>query len=730
MKARKKKAAQRAAKRTTEITEKVAANAEDKKAEVVDSTEKTAAAQDTTKKEVKVPEVKAEPAKEEKEPVKEEKKPEVKAEPVKEEKKTEAKVEPVKEEKKPEVKAEPVKKETEKAESTKELEQEFERRMARHYDELKWLYCELYENRMDMFEDLCKNLKNIYMDRKPDLKKQDRVREQNPEWYKKNDILGMMMYVNAFAGNLKGVKEKLDYVQECNVNYLHLMPLLESPEGKSDGGYAVSDFRKVQPELGTMEDLESLADECRKKGISLCMDFVMNHTSEDHEWARRARAGEREYMDRYYFYDNYDVPSQFEQTVPQVFPTTAPGNFTWLDDIKKFVMTTFYPYQWDLNYWNPVVMNEMIYNMLNLTNKGIDVIRIDAVPYIWKQLGTNCRNLPQVHSIVRMLRMILEMVCPGVILKGEVVMEPKELPVYFGTEQEPECHMLYGVSSMVNLWAALATRDTRMLKHQMDVIHSLPKNCYFVNYLRCHDDIGWGLDEEQEKKLEIDPIQHKEYLYHFFEGTYPYSFARGELYNYDPVTKDARSCGTTASLCGIEKGGFEGDLEQVKQGIQRVLMMHAACMSMEGFVMLSSGDEIGQVNDYNYKKNPDTAADSRYLHRSPFQWENAEKRKKPGTVQYAIWNGLKQMEEFRREENCFGETAGISTWDTGNSSVFAIRRTAGREELICLANFSEYGQNAWLNCLEGEYEDLFTGEKLEMNSVWMNPYQYRWCVKK
>ena len=220
------------------------------------------------------------------------------------------------------------------------------------------------------------------------------------------------------------------------------------------------------------------------------------------------------------------------------------------------------------------------------------------------------------------------------------------------------------------------------------------------------------------------------YLYHFFEGTYPYSFARGELYNYDPVTKDARSCGTTASLCGIEKGGFEGDLEQVKQGIQRVLMMHAACMSMEGFVMLSSGDEIGQVNDYNYKKNPDTAADSRYLHRSPFQWENAEKRKKPGTVQYAIWNGLKQMEEFRREENCFGETAGISTWDTGNSSVFAIRRTTGREELICLANFSEYGQNAWLNCLEGKYEDLFTGEKLEMNSVWMNPYQYRWCVKK
>ena len=487
MKARKKKAAQRAAKRTTEMKEKIATNAENKKAEVVDSTEKTTAAKNTTKKEVELPEVKAEPKKEEK-------MSEIKEEPTEEteKKKVEVKPEPVKEEEKPEVKEEPIK--TEKAENTKVQEQEFERRMARHYDELKWLYCELYENRMDMFEDLCKNLKNIYTDRKADLKKQDRVREQDPEWYKKNDILGMMMYVDAFAGNLKGVKEKLDYVQESNVNYLHLMPLLESPEGKSDGGYAVSDFRKVQPELGTMEDLESLADECRKKGISLCMDFVMNHTSEEHEWAKRARAGEREYMDRYYFYDNYDVPSQFEQTVPQVFPTTAPGNFTWLDDMKKFVMTTFYPYQWDLNYWNPVVMNEMVYNMLNLTNKGIDVIRIDAVPYIWKQLGTNCRNLPQVHNIVRMMRMICEIVCPGVLLLGEVVMEPEKVVPYFGSVEKPECHMLYNVTTMATTWNTVATRDARLLRQQMDIINRLPKDYVFLNYLRCHDDIGWGLD--------------------------------------------------------------------------------------------------------------------------------------------------------------------------------------------------------------------------------------------
>ena len=689
MKARKKKAAQRAAKRTTEITEKVAANAEDKKAEVVDSTEKTATAQDTTKKEVKA------------EPAKEEKKPEVKAEPVKEEKKTEAKVEPVKEEKKPEVKAEPVKKETEKAERTKELEQEFERRMARHYDELKWLYCELYENRMDMFEDLCKNLKNIYMDRKPDLKKQDRVREQNPEWYKKNDILGMMMYVNAFAGNLKGVKEKLDYVQECNVNYLHLMPLLESPEGKSDGGYAVSDFRKVQPELGTMEDLESLADECRKKGISLCMDFVMNHTSEEHEWARRARAGEREYMDRYYFYDNYDVPSQFEQTVPQVFPTTAPGNFTWLDDMKKFVMTTFYPYQWDLNYWNPVVMNEMIYNMLNLTNKGIDVIRIDAVPYIWKQLGTNCRNLPQVHNIVRMLRMICEIVCPGVLLLGEVVMEPEKVVPYFGSVEKPECHMLYNVTTMATTWNTVATRDARLLRQQMDIINRLPKDYVFLNYLRCHDDIGWGLD-----------------------------YGWLGLYNADPTSGDARQCGTTASLCGIEKAAYERDEEATKRAIRYDLTLHVYMLTQSGIPVIYSGDEIGQENDYTYHENPKKWDDSRYLHRGDFRWDKAELRHTKGTIPGEMFEGLDKLEKIRKSHPVFESTADCRTVDTWDDSILGLIKEKDGEKLVALFNFSEYDKVAWINEEDGMYEDLISGRQMEARGVQIPAFGCYWLLKK
>lgn len=602
-------------------------------------------------------------------------------------------------------------------------------RMQNHEKELHDKYMALYQDKQE-FEELLKVMDRFFAERSPELKSLDCERERHPLWFRDGGMLGMTMYPKLFADGLCGLVDKLDYLSEQKLTYLHLMPLLKMPHPYNDGGYAVEDFRTVDPEIGTNEELMKLTGELRKRGISLCLDLVMNHTADTHEWAMRAKSGEQEYMEYYQCYDTFEIPSEFEKTMPQVFPTTAPGNFTWCEEMKKYVLTTFYPYQWDLNYRNPKVFNAMVENILLLANMGVEVFRIDAVPYIWKELGTNCRNLPQVHIIVRMVRMILEIVCPGVILKGEVVMAPKELPAYFGTKEEPECHMLYGVSSMVNLWAALAARDTRLLKHQMDVIHSLPENCYFVNYLRCHDDIGWGLDEEQEQKLMIDPLMHKEYLYHFFEGVFPGSFARGELYNYDPVTRDARSCGTTASLCGIEKGGFENDEAQIQQGIRRVLMMHAACMSLEGFLMLSSGDEIAQLNDYGYKGNPDIAADSRYLHRSRFKWENAGLRKKNGTVQSAVWEGLKQMEKIRRTHPCFGSEAYVTTWDTCRQPVFAIRRTTEEEELVCIANFSEEGQAACLPTLEAEYVDIFTGEKLNLQSVWMAPYQYRWCVRK
>ena len=538
----------------------------------------------------------------------------------------------------------------------------------------------------------------------------------------------MMLYTDAFAENLNGVKKRLDYIESCHVNYLHLMPLLASPEGRSDGGYAVADFRSVQPQLGTMKDLENLTGACHRRNICVCLDFVMNHTSEDHEWAKRARQGEREYMDRYYFYDNYELPTEFEKIVPQVFPTTAPGNFTWLPDMGKYVMTTFYPYQWDLNYWNPVVLNEMIDNMLYLANRGIDILRLDAVPYIWKQLGTSCRNLPQVHSIVRIMRIVTEIVCPGVLLLGEIVMEPSKVVPYFGTIEKPECHLLYNVTTMATTWHTVATKDVRLLKRQMEIISHLPKDYVFLNYLRCHDDIGWGLDYEWLENFSIREIPHKQYLNDYLTGKYPEAVGRGELYNSDPISKDARLCGTTASLCGLEKALYEQDKEEIRKAAGWVIMLHAYLLVQSGIPVLYCGDEIGQLNDYSYHDDPMKCEDSRYLHRGKFQWDLQKKICEEGTSQHQIFNALKELETFRAEHKVFDAQADIEMLETYDNAILGIKRSQDEEKLIALFNFSQEEKTAWIQ-EDGLYTDVMSGEQKEAKAVLVPAGSFCWLYQ-
>ena len=587
----------------------------------------------------------------------------------------------------------------------------YQKRFDKHLDELKWLYMELYDNE-EMFAELCEEMYRFFNERSLELKKMDEKRAANPEWYRKNDMMGMMLYIDNFADNLKGLKEKIDYIEACNVNYIHLMPFLDTPKGRSDGGYAVADFRKVQPELGTIEELEEVTKKCHEKEISVCMDFVMNHTSEDHEWAVRARCGEGEYMSRYFFFDNYDIPAQYEQTVPQVFPTTAPGNFTYLPEIGHYVLTSFYPYQWDLNYKNPRVFNEMMYNFLFLANVGIDVMRIDAVPYIWKELGTDCRNLKQVHTIVRMMRMIGEIVCPSIVLLGEVVMEPTKVAPYFGTVEKPECHMLYNVTTMATTWHTVATGDTRLLKMQMDIVNSLPKEYTFLNYLRCHDDIGWGLDYPTLRTWGMEERPHKEYINEFFLGNVEGSDSRGELYNYDPVTGDARFCGTTASMCGVEAALEEQDEEKLEAAIQRILMLHAYMFTQSGIPVLYSGDEIGQLNDNEYTLVPEKAPDSRYIHRGKFQWDMAEKIREKGSVQERLFTGLCKLETIRKEENLFMANADSYTVDGGNNSVLIIGREYGDEKMLGIFNFSGEDQEVYLHEENDEYVNMLKKETI------------------
>ena len=608
----------------------------------------------------------------------------------------------------------------------------FQERLDKHIEELRELYLGLYDDE-HAFEYFLGQLKKSYTARKQSLRKLDEKREADPGFYNSNKMLGMMLYTENFGGDLNGVREKLPYLKECGVNYLHLMPLLDSPEGKSDGGYAVSDFRKVRPDLGTMDDLEELTGACHRRGMMVCLDFVMNHTSEEHEWAKAARSGDIGAQQRYFFYDDWDIPNAYSKTLPEVFPETAPGNYTYLEDCNKIVMTSFYPFQWDLNYANPMVFNDMTDNLMYLANRGVDVVRLDAVPYIWKSLGTNCRNLPEVHVLVRMMNLACRIVCPGVILLGEVVMEPKEVVPYFGTPEKPECDMLYNVTTMCTIWHTLATRDVKLLRHQIEQIELLPSNCLFQNYLRCHDDIGWGLDYGYLGWFGITEAPHKKYLNDYFTGRWPGSPARGELYNDSEVLRDARLCGTTASLCGIEAAIYERNENALVLGVAADIMLHALMFTLKGIPVLYSGDEIGMLNDYSYHEDPKKADDSRFIHRGKFDWELSEERNTEGTVQNIVFTRLSELEAIRKSNDVFRSDGDMFSVNTGSDQILGIGRSYGGKTLLGLFNFTPdcskavIENAAWDDLTEPDRE--FTQGEGSMTEYWLEPYGFRWLLK-
>ena len=603
----------------------------------------------------------------------------------------------------------------------------FSARLSAREAELKALFLGLYDHNEEAYGAFVEMLRRSFAERGEALRALDRQRLQNPDWYRGHELVGMLMYVSAFAGTLGGVREKLGYLQECGVNYLHLMPLLESPAGRSDGGYAVADFRRVQPELGTMDDLAALAADCHSRGIALCLDFVMNHTSEDHAWARRARAGDREAQARYFFFDDWSIPQEYEKTVPQVFPTTAPGNFTLCEEAGKVVMTTFYPYQWDLNYANPAVFCDMTENMLFLCNRGVDVIRLDAVPYIWKQLGTSCRNLPQVHTLVRMMRIVCEIVCPGTLLLGEVVMEPSKVVPYFGSVEKPECHLLYNVTTMASTWHTVATGDVRLLRHQLGQVFALPKDYGFLNYLRCHDDIGWGLDYDFLGRFGMEEVPHKKYLNDYLTGRFPGSEARGELYNDDPRLGDARLCGTTASLCGVENARRDGDAARLDRALRLDLTLHAYMFTLSGIPVLYSGDEIARENDYSYHTDPLKSADSRWLHRGAMDWQAAEKRRDPASPEGRIFQGLRRLEDLRAAHRVFDGAADTWIVDTGSDAVLGLGRWFRGEKLVALFNFSASEQSVCIREL-GEFHDLLSGEAADLSRITLPSGGFCWLL--
>ena len=610
-----------------------------------------------------------------------------------------------------------------------DLEKEFNERLNSRYDELKWLYMELYDN-MDSLSDLKNNLRNIYFYRNNDLKKIDREREKNPNWYKDNKFVGMTIYADLFSNDLNGIADKIDYFKEMNINYLHIMPIFKSPYGMSDGGFSISDFRQVSEHLGGNDAFDALAVKCRKNGINISMDFVLNHTSDQHEWAIKAKQGEPEYIEYYNFYSDYTVPAEFEKTIPQNMLNSKSGNFTYIECLNKYVMTTFNCYQWDLNFKNPAVFNEMIYNLLYLANMGCDILKLNSLQYIWKQLHTDCRNLPQVHSIIRLIRLITEIVCPGVVLSADIDnMDAQYKNVYFGLDQKQECQMIYNEGTMLAAWNSLATRDIRILKNELSKIYNDVNNGYYINYLRDYKDIKWNLDSDEIRKFGFDPFMHKKFLSEFFSGNFRDSFARGELYNFKPSFGVSEICGTTASLCGLEKALYERDDIQTDISIDRILMLYAFNTSIPGISVICSGDEIGQLNDYTYKEDS-RSIDTNNIYKGKFDWEKADKRKDSNSVENKIFSGIKRLEDLRVKYNVFSGIGKMELIDLDDISVLAFIRNLENENLICVFNFSEWNKNISLN-LDGEYKDIITEKNYNLkDELNIKPYGVLWLYKK
>ncbi len=575
--------------------------------------------------------------------------------------------------------------------------QQFTRRLEAHFPALFRLYFDLYSTRYDFFyhlEDLLSGLARAWFERPTDLRVLDDAREAQPLWFQSHHMLGGVIYVDLFAGNLEGVRQKIPYFQELGLTYLHLMPFFRSPQGENDGGYAVSSYREVDPRLGTMVQLAQLARDLRAAGISLVVDLVFNHTSNEHIWAQKARAGDPDFMEMYFIFPDRTLPDQYERTLREIFPDEHPGAFSPVvvrqgaEETNAWVWTTFHAYQWDLNYANPAVFNRMAQEMLFLANQGVEVIRLDAVAFIWKQLGTPCENLPQAHQLIRAFNRVARIAAPALLFKSEAIVHPDEVVKYI---DPAECQLSYNPLLMALLWNSLATRKVRLLSHALSTRFKIHPQTAWVNYVRCHDDIGWTFSDEDAAFLGVRGDDHRRFLNEFYRGRFPGSFARGLPFQENPKTGDCRISGSCASLAGLEKALTEEGPAEVELAIRRILLIHGITLLVGGIPLIYLGDEIATLNDYTYRDDPAKARDSRWVHRPRADWQKYARRCDPLTVEGQVYQGLQTLIALRKQNQVFsgGELSVISTQ---NDHLLAFERMHAGQRAVVLANFSEAGQ--------------------------------------
>lgn len=557
------------------------------------------------------------------------------------------------------------------------------------------LFLRLYgqhPKREDYFQQLLHVLVLAHANRRQSLRQKDWVKLQSEAaWFTSNELAGMSLYVDRFCGHLKALPQKFGYLQKLGVNVLHLMPLFQSPEGESDGGYAVSDFRKVDAKFGTLDDLIDVQQQMEAKQMHLMLDIVFNHTSHLHEWATKAKAGNKAYQDFFYMYDDRTVPDQFEQDMPDIFPEAAPGSFTWVPECNKWVMTVFHHYQWDLNYTNPAVFVAVLDTVFFYANLGVDILRIDAPAFIWKRIGTSCQNLPEAHVILQLLRQCVQVATPGMALLGEAIVAPRQIIQYFGEGDASgrECDMAYNATQMALQWDMLATGEVKVMLQAQEVLQQKPANTSWITYTRCHDDIGLGYEDDMIAAAGFNPYEHRRFLQQYYSGSWQGSPAKGALFSVNEKTGDARISGTLAALCGLEKAVTENDEKEIERSIQRILLMQAHSFFVGGLPMLFYGDEVGYTNDYSFLNDAGKSYDNRWLHRPLIDWNKNARSDVKASIEQRIYTGTQKLLAIRKQLPVVADVNNPRWYKLHNNHVAGFERhREGEKPLSCFFNFS------------------------------------------
>jgi len=619
----------------------------------------------------------------------------------------------------------------------------FYTRLGANFYAIHSLFEHLYGEREDFEQQMVRLVEVMaarYIERDAYLQQIDIEREEDHNWFLSQEIVGMALYADGFAEDLPGVTSHVSYLQELGVNMLHVMPILKCPKEASDGGYAVSDFRDVDARFGSLEDVRDLSRELHRRQMLLTLDVVVNHTSDEHEWAQRARGGEQKYQDYYYIFDNRDVPDMFEETMPEIFPETAPGNFTYDEAMGKWVMTVFNQYQWDLNYSNPAVFTEMVDVILFWANQGADIVRLDAVAFLWKKIGTTCQNEREAHLILQLMKDCCQVTAPGVLFIAEAIVAPVEIAKYFGEDAviAKECEIAYNATFMALLWDAVATKNARLLDQGIRNLPAKLDRATWLNYIRCHDDIGLGFDDEDIAAAGYDPRAHRNFLINYYTGQYADSPAKGQPFGRNDKTGDARISGSLASLVGLESAIESGDTDSIQQGIDIILLLHSMILSFGGIPLLYYGDEVGTINDSSFLDDAAKANDSRWMHRPRIDWNKVAQRKRHGSVEQRIFDGLQKMIAVRKSIPAFADFNNRELIETGNPHLFVFMRDLpmmGQGRVLVVGNFDSSPQALTLSDLgnRGHFEysrlrDLYTGDipRMFKNQLVIPPHKFYW----